>query len=111
MQPSLSIIFTYINVLGAEVFDTLTRRVTGRNKNLVKVSKAYPIFHRLRFTLIELALGGMFPLAVYAQTTVIVRRTPTEIVIGADSLETTDHFTIDNLGKRKTWVTFSYVCK
>jgi hypothetical protein len=46
-----------------------------------------------------------------SQTTIVVRRTPKEIVIGADSLMTLEHLHITASGKRERTRTTSSVCK
>src|SRR6266849_1476645 len=107
MKPRLPAILADIYVLPVKVLNALRVLTSAKKQPASEGSKAYP-FSRVWRIAIPLL---MFPISASAQTTIVVRRTPTEIVVGADSRVTVRHQTSDVLGSAQTTVTYSSTCK
>ncbi|MEK6280135.1 MAG: hypothetical protein AABN95_07245 [Acidobacteriota bacterium] len=99
MEPCLSVYPGYVYVLTRKVFDQIP--------GLVALANKYPAIMSKSYSLIWLGLVLAIQVGVQAQTTVVIRRTPTEIIVAADSLAPA--FGRDKSGQRKVWTRFS--CK
>lgn len=113
MKPQQSIVAN-VYVLTAYVLNRFrSRRIVSRDTySTANALHANPF--PLQDILINLVLlCGQLSLAVpvIAQTTVVIRRTPHEIVMGADSLASLTTIRIDGAGNRTEIPTKSYICK
>ena len=108
MKPLLTIV-TYIYILAVKVLHTFSRFWVTKTKDLSRscISKAHPFCGQI---LVWSLLLFNFPSATDA-TTIVIRRTPKEIVVGADSLITGTQVSFGNLGQRIVTRTKSYTCK
>src|SRR5688500_12170148 len=99
MKPCLAVI-TCVYVLCVHVFNSLFGVDTRESKQrtLPSNSKSYPSHKRSASLLFcVLVLGSTMP--INGQTTIVFRRTPTEVVIGADSLFTEFKVTVNSSGE------------
>src|SRR5882672_3735213 len=106
MKPRLPAILTDIYILAVKVLNAFPVLTCAEKQSASKGSKAYP-FPRAWGVLLLLIL----PISASAQTTIVVRRTPTEIIVGADSRAINKHQTTDVLGNAQHTVTYFTTCK
>lgn len=107
MKPRPSVVLTDIYVLTVKVLNAFGVRTSADKQSGSERSKAYPFSGGWRIAFLPLLL----PISAAAQTTIVVRRTPSEIVVGADSRAAHRDRTFDLLGQTHDTVTYSSICK
>lgn len=107
MKPRFTTILSDIYVLTGKILKTLALPTCAEKQSPSEHSKAYPFAGIWGLALFPLFL----PISMSAQTTIVVRRTPSEIVVGADSKVVSRSRTIDMFGRAQDTVTYSTSCK
>ncbi|HEY0348318.1 MAG TPA: hypothetical protein VGC60_09180 [Pyrinomonadaceae bacterium] len=109
MNPRLAAILANVYILTVKGLNTFLKCASAKRDSAADSAKAYPLPRTWAYAAL---LFLIMPLDAVTQTTIVIRRTSHEIVIGADSMARVTTSTVDSLGqvREETVKHFSF-CK